>query len=121
MIATVLHFLEDFVQTTARFGIVFMELIGIIIMLITGVKAIIAYFRKEEDLVLNLAQGTALALEFKLGGEVLRTVIVREWTELAIIGAVIVLRGAMTLLLHWKIKTEKERIGLVLSQHESLK
>lgn len=58
-----------------------------------------------------LAQGIALSLEFKLGGEVLRTVIVREWSELAILGAVIVLRGALTFLIHWEIKTEESRIN----------
>ena len=42
-----------------------------------------------------------------MGGEVLRTVIVRTWDELAILGAIIVLRGALTFLLHWEIRTEK--------------
>ena len=66
------------------------------------------YFKHNEHLRLELAQGIALALEFKLGGEVLRTVIVREWTELLILGAVIALRGVLTLLLHWEIKVEEE-------------
>ncbi|MBR1417718.1 MAG: DUF1622 domain-containing protein, partial [Synergistaceae bacterium] len=54
----------------------------------------------------------ALALEFKLGGEVLRTVIVREWSELVILGAVILLRGALTFLIHWEIKTEEANISI---------
>ncbi len=54
-----------------------------------------------------LAKGIALLLEFKLGGEVLRTVIVFEWSELAILGAIIVLRGTLTFLIHWEIKTEE--------------
>lgn len=49
----------------------------------------------------------ALALEFKLGGEVLRTVIVREQAELIILGAIILLRGALTFLIHWEIKVEE--------------
>lgn len=48
---------------------------------------------------LTLAEGIALALEFKLGGEVLRTVVVREWSELVILGAIIFLRGALTLIM----------------------
>ena len=56
---------------------------------------------------LNLAQGIALALEFKMGGEVLRTVVVREWSELGILGAIIVLRAMLTFLIHWEIKNEK--------------
>ena len=48
-----------------------------------------------------------LALEFKMGGEVLRTVVVREWSELGILGAIIVLRAMLTFLIHWEIKNEK--------------
>ena len=55
----------------------------------------------------DLAQGIALALEFKMGGEVLRTVVVREWSELGILGAIIVLRAMLTFLIHWEIKNEK--------------
>jgi uncharacterized membrane protein len=62
-----------------------------------------------EHIRLDLAEGIALALEFKLGGEVLRTVIVREWTELLILGAIIALRGALTLLIHWEISVEEKR------------
>jgi uncharacterized membrane protein len=54
-----------------------------------------------------LAKGIALALEFKLAAEVLRTVTVRELNELIILGTIILLRGAITLLIHWEIKMEK--------------
>lgn len=57
--------------------------------------------------VLELFGIIALALEFKMGGEVLRTVVVREWSELGILGAIIVLRAMLTFLIHWEIKNEK--------------
>ncbi len=101
-------FLESLVHYFAELGIVLAELAGIAVLIITAVKGIISYFKHDEHLRLELAQGIALALEFKLGGEVLRTVIVREWTELLILGAVIALRGVLTLLLHWEIKVEEE-------------
>lgn len=101
-------FLEKAVQYTAEIGIELVELAGIAVLLITAVKGFVNYFRHDEHIRLELAQGIALALEFKLGGEVLRTVIVREWTELAILGSVILLRAVLTLLLHWEIKIEEE-------------
>ena len=101
----------------AQIGITLTELAGISILLITVAKAIIGYFRKSEHLRLDLAEGIALALEFKLGGEVLRTVIVREWTELLILGAIIVLRGALTLLIHWEISVEEKREKAMLEDH----
>lgn len=106
---TVIEFLERIVRMAAQVGITLAELAGITILLITVGKAIVSYFRRDEHIRLALADGIALALEFKLGGEVLRTVIVREWTELLILGAIIALRGALTLLIHWEIRVEEKR------------
>ena len=114
----IIHFLEDVVHFCAQFGIAATEMAGIGILLITVVKAIIGYFKKDEHIRLDLAEGIALALEFKLGGEVLRTVIVREWTELLILGAIIALRGALTLLIHWEISVEEKREKAMLDDHK---
>ena len=105
----VVAFLEKVVHFAAQIGIAATELAGIAILLITVAKCIWGYFRKDDHIRLDLAEGIALALEFKLGGEVLRTVIVREWTELLILGAIIALRGALTLLIHWEISVEEKR------------
>ena len=114
----IVHFLEEVVHFAAKIGITLTEMAGIAILLVTVVKAIIGYFRKNEHLRLDLAEGIALALEFKLGGEVLRTVIVREWTELLILGAIIALRGALTLLIHWEISVEEKREKAMMEDHQ---
>ncbi len=106
----VVMFLEDIVRYAAEIGIRLVELAGILVLMITAVQGLIGYFKKDPHIRLKLAQGIALALEFKLGGEVLRTVIARDWTELAILGAVIALRAALTVLLHWEIKTEEQYV-----------
>ena len=49
-----------------------------------------------------------MALEFKMGSELLRTLIVREWNELLILGSVILLRAALTFLIQWEISIEKK-------------
>ena len=113
-------FLELVVHYIAEIGIVLVELAGISVLLITAVQGMVGYFKQDPHLRLKLAQGIALALEFKLGGEVLRTVIVREWTEMAILGAVIALRAVLTLLLHWEIKIEEER-QLIPPEHVQAK
>ncbi|NLG25097.1 MAG: DUF1622 domain-containing protein [Clostridiales bacterium] len=86
-----------------------LDLIGVIMVVISALKSLIGYFKKDAHVRLVLAQGIALGLEFKLGGEVLRTAIVREWSELGILGAIILLRAAMTLLIHWEIRHEEAR------------
>lgn len=88
--------------------ILLIELIGIGVLVYTVFKTLIGLFRRHERVRLDLAEGIALSLEFKLGGELLRTVIVREWEELLILGAIVLLRAAMTFLIQWEIRIEKK-------------
>ena len=103
---TLLHSVEAVMTAVANLSTTLMELFGICILVYTAVKCFAGWIKKEDNIRLPLAEGIALALEFKLGGEVLRTVVVREWTELGILGAIILLRAALTFLIHWEIKNE---------------
>ena len=103
----ILHQVEHIFQIFVQYGIILLECAGVLVLLCTTVNSIRGYLKKHPDVRLDLAKGIALALEFKLGGEVLRTVIVREWSELMILGAVILLRGALTFIIHWEIKNEE--------------
>lgn len=105
-----LHHLESWFSILVHYGIVFLEFAGVMVLLSTAVKCVCAWINKSGHVQLDLAKGIALALEFKLGGEVLRTVIAREQSELIILGAIILLRGALTFLIHWEIKGEESRI-----------
>lgn len=101
-----LHHLEGIFGMIVQYGVLFLECAGVGVLLVTAVKSVYACIRKHGHVRLELAQGIALALEFKLGGEVLRTVIVREQSELVTLGAIILLRGALAFLIHWEIKEE---------------
>ena len=50
----------------------------------------------------------AIALEFKMGAEILKTVLVRELSELLVLGAVIVLRALLSLLIHFELRVEQQ-------------
>ncbi len=99
--------MEYFLLYIVQFSTIILELFGIIVLVYTGFKCFIQWLHHTSTLRLDLAKGIALSLEFKMGSEVLRTVIVREWAELGILGAVIILRGLLTFLIHWEIKQEK--------------
>ena len=101
---------ENLLRYIVEFSTLILELFGILILMYTGIKSFILWIRKSDAIRLELAQGIALALEFKLGGEVLRTVVVRDWAELGILGAIITLRAALTFLIHWEIKNEKKAL-----------
>ncbi len=101
---------ESLLRYIVEFSTLLLEFFGICILVYTGVKSFILWIKKDDSIRLALAQGIALALEFKLGGEVLRTVVVRDWAELGILGAIIALRATLTFLIHWEIKNEEKAL-----------
>ncbi len=101
---------EDNLKVIVEMCTMLMEMLGIIVLVYTSVVSFINWLRKDRKCRLELAEGIALSLGFKMGGEVLRTVIVREWSELGILGAIIILRGLLTFLIHWEIKNEQKAL-----------
>lgn len=93
---------------TIELAILFVETVGVGVLLFAVTKALVNIFRRKDRIRLELAEGIALALEFKMGSELLRTLIVREWNELLILGSVILLRAALTFLIQWEISIEKK-------------
>lgn len=91
-----------------QYSILLIELIGVCVLLWSVVNALIALFKHKKSVRLELAEGIALSLEFKIGGELLRTVVVREVNELLILGSIILLRAALTFLIQWEIKNERK-------------
>ena len=102
--------LETVLTYIVQFSVTGLEFFGVFILVYTAVRCFISWTRKDHFVRLDLAQGIALALEFKLGGEVLRTVITRDRDELYILGAIILLRGVLTFLIHWEIKNEEKAL-----------
>ena len=90
----------------------FFEFIGVIVMFWTGINGIINYVRKSRSGHLHMFQGMATALSFLLVGEILHTIIVREWKDLLMVGGLIALRIALTMLINWEINLEKKEFAL---------
>lgn len=61
-------------------------------------------FKPEEKLRLSLARGLALGLEFALAGEILRTIVVRSLEDIVILASIVLLRGGLSILIHWEIQ-----------------
>lgn len=99
---------ELFLDELVNWSILAFELVGVIILLVAGILGIKDYIQKSPTVRLALAEGMALALEFKLGSEILRTVIVRDISELYFIAGIIILRASLTFLIHWEIDYEEK-------------
>ncbi len=100
-----LHVALDMIVEAA---ILLFEFIGVGIIIFSGIRGFFLYLKRSPDTKLTLAKGLSMGLEFKLGSEILRTVIVRDWTEIATVGGIIILRAALTFLIHWEIKEEEK-------------
>lgn len=100
--------LEAVLRHVVDITILMFEFMGVIVIIVAGIRGIYDYVKHNPTIRLNLAQGMALGLEFKLGSEILRTVVVRQLSEVAVVAAIIALRAALTFLIHWEIKVERE-------------
>ena len=110
MIGEFEQLLEEILGNIASIAIILFEFIGVGIIIWTGITGFLRWLKHAGDTGVYLARGLAMGLEFNMGSEILRTVIVREWKEIGIVAGIIALRAALTFLLHWEIK-EEERNG----------
>lgn len=101
--------IEHIFETVVHFCILLIELAGTIVIVWSMFRGFIGFVKKDEGTRIQLAQGIMLGLEFKIGSEVLRSVIVSSWNELGTLAAIILLRSLLTLLLHWEIDAEEKR------------
>ena len=101
-----MELLETLLHSFVNLAMLLFEYIGVGVITYAGIQGLVNYMRKAPDTRLVLAQGLAMGLEFKLGSEILRTVVVRSLSEIAIVGSIIALRAVLTILIHWEIKNE---------------
>lgn len=123
----VLLWLESNLEYFARIIVIILEFIGILVIVVGTIKAIFYVFddtirKKHHNVKITLAQALSLGLEFKMGAEIINTVVIREASELIILGAIILLRAILAIIIHWEIKTERKdemeniEVGKVLKE-----
>ena len=100
--------LEFFLEHVVNLGILVFEFVGVAVIVASGIMGTIKWIRHDRDTRICLAKGLAMGLEFKMGSEILRTVVVRQWSEIAIVAGIIALRAALSFLIHWEIREEKK-------------
>ena len=101
--------LHHFIQTIVPIISSICELIGIFIVVVTVVMAFYDYAkclirRTPSNAKFQLANGLATSLSFKMAAELLKTVIVSQISELILLGAIIILRAMMAVMLHFEMK-----------------
>ena len=116
--------MEDIINNILYYVIWIIEIIGIAIIVFGTFYSLVkfaigTYKRKKSErcnkipspsIKLVLANYLALGLEFMLAAEILRTVTTnRELSEIMVLGAIIILRAAMSLLIYWELSYEEKK------------
>ena len=109
-----MNVLEQGVHLILPYIISALEIMGILVVAWSAVHAFWeylqnAFFKKQLDLQHHLATGLATGLEFKMAAEILKTVRVHDMSELMVLGAVILLRAVLSLLIHFEMKKPEEK------------
>src|SRR5699024_4816924 len=117
--STLYEQLHEGLVTLVNLSVVLLEFIGVGVIVVAALQGILNYIRRDPLTRLKLGKGMAMCLERKLGSEILRTVVVREFTEIGLVAAIIVLRAALTFLIHWEIKTEESQMEQELERRQA--
>lgn len=117
--------LEEIIFDILHYVIWIIEIIGIAIIVFGTFYALFKLFYNKykslkskqgggSSVKLVLANYLALGLEFMMAAEILRTVSInREWSEIVILGAIIIMRAAMSLLIYWELSYEEKKENII--------
>ena len=71
-----MEYLEGVLSLVANAAILIFEFMGVGIIIYSGFTGFARFLRKSPETKIYLAKGLAMGLEFKMGSEILRTVVV---------------------------------------------
>lgn len=114
--------LEHLFSIIVPFIIHLLEAMGVFVIIVAALKAFLQYAKRlfnfdDDNVKIEMAKALALGLEFKLGGEILRTLMIRTLDEMLVLGSVIVLRVILTFVIHWEIASDTKHANQQL-EHE---
>lgn len=98
-----------------RIIVLVIESAGVLVISITSAIALYSYLLGLPDpdiprIRLRLGQGLSLGIEFKIGSEIIRTVIVGTFNDLAFLAALIAVRGILNFLIERETSELRKRV-----------
>lgn len=113
MLENILFGYKEILNVVAEIAANTLELVGILIIIVGSGRALVRLFqclmkKQPFHVVIDLGKALSLALEFKMGAEIIKTVIIHSLGELAILGVVIVIRALLAFIIHWEMRLEEK-------------
>ena len=110
---------ENLLATVVQYLTFFAELCGALIIAVGVIRAVIKFLphifgrdhddNYKENLRFQLGKSLALALEFELGADILKTAVAPTWTIIAQLAAIIVLRTLLNYFLEQELRQAEQR------------
>ena len=107
---TIIHSLQEFMHGLIELSALALELVGVLLILGTAIRTAIIAIKHKGKVGLMLGKGISLALEYLLASEVLHTLVAKDTESLLLVAMTMVLRAAMTLLIHWETHAEEKHM-----------
>ena len=109
-----MNFLNFIIESTLPYVIAILEIIGILVVTWSSIVAFYryiqnAFLKKQTDIQTTLSRGLVVGLEFVMAAEILKTILIQSLEEIYILGGIIVLRIALSLLIHFENKDHKPK------------
>ncbi len=110
--------MEKIIHSVIKYTAMFIELWGVLLILFAVFqelyKAIFKFNLNLNKIIKDQAlnQGLAVALEFLLAAEILKTLIVRNYSQIIEVGALVIIRILIAVMLHWELKQKRESFEL---------
>lgn len=91
-----------------------MEIIGILIIIISGIKALYIFAKdgfkfNNIKVSLTIAEGLSMSLGFLLAAEIVLSIMIRTVPNLIVLVGIAALRVGLTFVLHWEV-TQYEKV-----------
>ena len=96
---------EHILDLIIHYSVLILEIIGAVLILYRAAHAVVSLMRGKEHLCHSyLTGGITTGLSFLLASEVLKTIIDRDWTSIGMTCAILLMRAAISVLIHWENK-----------------
>jgi uncharacterized membrane protein len=111
--------IEDLIKGLTLYLARFVEFAGALVIGIASVRSLGSYFLNlahgtamevpKEEIRLALGRSLALALEFELGADILKTAVAPTWHDIGLLAAIAVLRTALNYFLERELRNAEAR------------
>jgi len=113
---------EELIKTITVYLARFVEIAAALVIGISSLRGLLSYFKDiiphrivssfnipKEEIRLTLGRSLALALEFLLGADILKTAVAPTWNDIGMLAAIAVLRTALNFFLERELRNAEKR------------